>query len=138
MWRSGARSHRCVGVGVCGGGGGHRVSVFVQHLDGHRGDVDYRHSVVIEPGSRLAAVFGASASCNSRHHQCVAAVGEGLIVTARALDGTVEGLEHPLRRFCVCVQWHPEDLVFEAPHRRLFEAFASAAGVRATTRSEDS
>lgn len=34
-------------------------------------------------------------------------VGEGLIVSAKAFDGAVEGLETPDGRI-VAVQWHPE------------------------------
>jgi putative glutamine amidotransferase len=44
---------------------------------------------------------------NSLHHQVVDEVGEGLLVSAKAPDGVVEGLETPDRRL-VAVQWHPE------------------------------
>ena len=36
-------------------------------------------------------------------------MGEGLIATARAEDGTVEALEDPSLPFCVGVLWHPEE-----------------------------
>jgi putative glutamine amidotransferase len=86
------------------------------------------HSVNLVPGTRLADIVGAD-SClvNSRHHQAVARVGQGLVVSAEAPDGAVEGLEHPGKRFVVAVQWHPEDRVLShACDRRLFEAFARA------------
>ena len=101
------------------------------HLDipNHRpvsGEV-IRHNIAIAPFSRLAAVVGGAAcSVNSRHHQAVDRVASSLVVTAHALDGIVEAIEDPVRDFVIAVQWHPEDLVDEPPHRALFEAFAKA------------
>lgn len=87
---------------------------------------DARHRVRIEPGSRLARVFGDGLlSVNSRHHQAVAEPGAGLRVCARAEDGVVEAIEAGEGSFCLGVQWHPESL--DAGHRRaLFGAFATA------------
>ena len=80
---------------------------------------------MVDPGTKLAGIFGAGKrQVNSRHHQAVARVGEGLIVSARAADGTIEALERSDRRFAVAVQWHPEDLF--AQEQRLFEAFAES------------
>ena len=44
---------------------------------------------------------------NSLHHQTVDRIGQDLQVTARADDGTVEGLESSDGRL-LAVQWHPE------------------------------
>jgi putative glutamine amidotransferase len=67
------------------------------------------HSISIAPGSRLAAILGAtSVTVNSLHHQAVRQVGQGLLVVARAPDGIVEGLELTDHPFCVGVQFHPE------------------------------
>jgi len=110
----------------------HEGGTLVQHLDGHavvsQDRSDPVHSVVQEPGSRLATILGTGpVAVNSRHHQAVQRVGRGLRVTSRSDDGIVEGLERPDLRFGVAVQWHPEDQVgrFPAQHR-LFEAFAAA------------
>ncbi|MDR6685595.1 putative glutamine amidotransferase [Arthrobacter sp. 1088] len=69
------------------------------------------HDVVLAPGSKTAALYGApegtSIKIASGHHQAVARVGEGLVVTAIADDGTVEALEDP-SRWVASVQWHPE------------------------------
>jgi putative glutamine amidotransferase len=66
---------------------------------------------------------------NSRHHQAVALVGDGLVVSARSLDGLVEGIELPEKRFAVGVQWHPEDQAATDPvQARLFQKFAEALG----------
>jgi putative glutamine amidotransferase len=99
----------------------HPGGALLQHIEGHRTP----HEVGIEAGTRLAKIFGAGARpVNSRHHQAVAAAGEGLVISARAADGVIEALERAGRRFAVAVQWHPEDLL--ARDRALFEAFGEA------------
>jgi len=87
------------------------------------------HQILVEPGTRLAAILGAGAhAVNSRHHQAVDRVGAGLRVTARSTpDGVIEALERGDRRFALAVQWHPEDQARrDASQRKLFEAFAAA------------
>jgi putative glutamine amidotransferase len=90
------------------------------------------HTVEVAAGSRLAALLGAGElGVNSAHHQAVKAVGAGLVVTARALDGIIEGLESPTHPFCLGVQWHPEAMVESHPVMgRLFEGLADAARAR--------
>jgi putative glutamine amidotransferase len=91
------------------------------------------HAIRIEPGSQLSRVLGAdveaSCSCrvNSRHHQSVGRPGQGLVVAATAPDGVVEGIEAPDHRFCVGVQWHPENFWQSGEFRPLFDAFVAAA-----------
>ena len=46
---------------------------------------------------------------HSHHHQGLGRVGEGLVVTAHAPDGTIEGVEDPSLPFCLGVLWHPEE-----------------------------
>jgi putative glutamine amidotransferase len=59
----------------------------------------------------------------SGHHQAVARIAEGLVVTAVADDGTVEALEDP-ERWVASVQWHPEALELPAEERLTpFRAF---------------
>jgi putative glutamine amidotransferase len=117
-------------------------------LHQHLGDLDVSDhgqpgrsagSVTVEvtAGSRLQQALGTGAvrtSCH--HHQGVDRVGEGLVVTGRAEDGVVEGLELAEGGpWLVAVQWHPEDLAPEGgPHHRLFEAFVAACADDATGR----
>jgi putative glutamine amidotransferase len=87
------------------------------------------HRVAIEPGTLLASIARSEAwDVNSRHHQAVARIAKGLIVSARdSEDGTIEAVESPLRRFVIAVQWHPENQALQDPgQRQLFEAFAAA------------
>jgi len=101
-----------------------------QHIgDEHRqrGVAD-AHQVGVAVDSKLGhIVAGPEFLVNSRHHQAVDSVAPSLIVTARAHDGTVEGLEVPSHPFALAVQWHPEDRArTHLPDQRLFSAFARA------------
>ncbi len=63
---------------------------------------------------------------NSFHHQALDRVGEGLEVSARAPDGTIEGVEDPSRPFLIGVQWHAETLVHRVYEAALFHNFVDA------------
>ena len=77
---------------------------------------EFAHSARLEPASRLRAIFGATGvMVNSRHHQAVRNLGEGLAATAWAPDNVIEGLEARGQRFVVAVQWHPENLIDVSP-----------------------
>jgi putative glutamine amidotransferase len=64
---------------------------------------------------------------NSRHHQAVKDVAQGFKVSATAPDGVIEAIEDPAARFCVGVQWHPENFWRTGEFRPLFEAFVEAS-----------
>jgi putative glutamine amidotransferase len=94
-----------------------------------------RHGVEIEQGTRLARILGErELDVNSSHHQAIGDVAPGLVVTAHAPDGVVEGLEDPQHPFYLGVQWHPEDMGGEWSADALFGAFVEAAQRHATTR----
>lgn len=88
------------------------------------------HPVRLEEGSRLRSIFGSTeVMVNSRHHQAAQVTGTGLLSTAWAPDGVIEGLEASDLRFVVGVQWHPENMLDVSPQMlRLFEAFIAALG----------
>ncbi len=103
----------------------------VQHLPEVIGDEKHKqipgrfaeHRVRIEPGSRLGNVVGEHGPVKSHHHQGFGRVGDGLVETAWAEDGTLEGLEDPTRRFALGVLWHPE----AGEDAALFEALVDEA-----------
>ncbi len=88
------------------------------------------HEVSVAEGSRLADLLGRHhVVVNSMHHQGIKGLAAGLVATAFAPDGLIEGVESTVEdHFMVGVQWHPEDLVDCEPcMRRLFAAFITAA-----------
>jgi gamma-glutamyl-gamma-aminobutyrate hydrolase PuuD len=103
----------------------------VQHLPERVGHDEHKqvagtfseHAVDVKAESRLASLVGVGGYVTSHHHQALGRVGEGLVETAWAADGTVEGVEDPTRRFAIGVQWHPE--AGEDP--ALFEALVAEA-----------
>ena len=116
-------------LGICRGAQMLNVAfggTLVQDIgDGHTG---LRHAVRFEEGSKLAAIARPE-TVNSRHHQAIDRLGEGLCIAARsAEDGVVEGIEAVDRPFVLAVQWHPEDLAVDGEReaRALFAAFAAA------------
>ncbi len=64
---------------------------------------------------------------NSRHHQAVKDVAPGFTVSATAPDGVIEAIEDPQARFCLGVQWHPENFFRTGEFRALFEGFLEAS-----------
>jgi putative glutamine amidotransferase len=90
------------------------------------------HSVRVTPGSLLAATLSTrevpgGCRVNSRHHQSVGRVGAGLVASATAPDGVVEAIEKPGARFCLGVQWHPENFWRTGEFGSLFGGFVAAA-----------
>jgi putative glutamine amidotransferase len=88
----------------------------------------HRHTVLIEPNTRLEEIYGAGeVRVNSAHHQAVRQVGNGLRVSALAPDGVIEAIETTDPHwFCVGVQWHPESETASALDLQIFEAFIQA------------
>jgi putative glutamine amidotransferase len=68
------------------------------------------HEVRLEAGSLAARAAGEQRHVvKSHHHQGVDRVGDGLVVSGRALiDDLPEAVELPGKRFALGVQWHPE------------------------------
>jgi putative glutamine amidotransferase len=98
---------------ACGGS-------LLQHLPDRLGHDEHRpvagtfdgadQDVELLPGSLVADITGETHHvAKSHHHQGVDRVGEGLLVSGRAIpDGLPEAIEMPERRFVLGVQWHPE------------------------------
>jgi putative glutamine amidotransferase len=113
----------------------------IQHLPESVGTDDHKqipgefaeHPVEVKAETRLAGIVGERSDVTSHHHQGIGKIGDGLVETAWAADGTLEGLEDPSRRFAVGVQWHPE----AGEDRALFESLVrEARAYRAERRSE--
>lgn len=87
------------------------------------------HEVVVDASSALAHRLGQSRlHVNSLHHQGIRDLAPGLVATAHAPDGLIEAIEVPGRRFAIGVQWHPENLIADAPPMlALFRGLIEAA-----------
>jgi putative glutamine amidotransferase len=95
------------------------------------------HEVWVDKDTLLARLIGErlrdqdACDVNSRHHQAVKEVARGFRVSATAPDGVIEAIEDPAARFCLGVQWHPENFWRTGEFRALFEGFLEAASPRA-------
>jgi putative glutamine amidotransferase len=100
----------------------------IQHMPGPTGHMHLRHRITAE-GLLAAAVGRSELDVSCFHHQCLDRPGDGLIVTARAADGTPEAVQRPGGAgWFMGVQWHPEDLaVTDEPNQRIFTALVTAA-----------
>jgi putative glutamine amidotransferase len=96
-----------------------------------RTDYGIDHNVMVEPDSALAHLLGSlEFPTNSMHHQAALAIGRGLRAVAWTHEGVIEALdaefEHP---FFYCVQWHPEELMYDPIAQRLFTGLIEAASL---------
>lgn len=124
-------------LGICRGAqmlNVHFGGTIHQHLPDVVGHDRYRkpgqsftpEEMTISPGSLLSEALGGDLTVLGpvQHHQAINQVADGLVVTARGFDGIVQGIEHPDYRFCLAVQWHPEE---DASDDRLVGALIKAA-----------
>ena len=82
-----------------------------------------RREVRTRPGTELHRLLGPTAPVACHHHQALNRIAAELTPSAWAEDGVVEAVEAAGRRFCLAVQWHPE----EGADHRLFAAHVAAA-----------
>ena len=128
---------------ACGGSLHQDISSEIPNAAQHRlAPPDYErhyraHTVQVEADTLLGRLIQATGKThststlgvNSRHHQAVKQIGNGLSVVARAPDGVIEAVERPGSLFMLGVQWHPEDLVArDQAALHIFEGFVRAAG----------
>lgn len=108
---------------------------FLIHDDRGTSRQNLVHEVTVLEGTLLHQILGTDRTgVNSFHHQAVKDLGKGLIPTAWAPDGVVEGIELTDTSYFLGVQWHPEEFAHHgATFHSLFEAFVEAA-VRALTK----
>lgn len=87
------------------------------------------HPAKIAPGSRLAALAGATeVTVNSSHHQSPLEPGSELQFVAHAPDGVVEAVEWATPdKWVFGVQWHPERMTTDPLAAALFRELVAAA-----------
>lgn len=121
-----------------------RGGSLLQHLPDVVGSTRYNlgegnfadNEVAVDPDSTLAGMLGDKLVGKSYHHQAIDRLGDGLVVTARSDDGTIQAVELEGVPFGVGVQWHPEQ---DDEDIRLFEGLVDAARqYRRSSKSETS
>jgi putative glutamine amidotransferase len=133
----------CRGIQVlnvaCGGTLVQDIPTFVPGALEHKLSVpphkpyDLAHEVWLDKDTLLARLMrerlsdADSCETNSRHHQAIKQVAPGFQVSATAPDGVIEAIEDPAARFCLGVQWHPENFWRTGEFRPLFEGFVEAS-----------
>jgi len=109
----------------------------------HRGPADrtvLAHELQLLEGSRLAGICGRTElRVNTAHHQAIGRLGEHLVASGWAEDGSIEAIEwngdDGHEQWLVAVQYHPEDLHPAEPvHLRLFTTFLDQARAHRVTR----
>ncbi len=92
---------------------------------------DLQHDASLATGSRMTTLNGSElATINTSHHQAIGAPGKGLLITAQAPDGIIEGVEwRGDAQWVIGVQWHPERMAGDAFATRLFQDFVAAVRV---------
>lgn len=125
-------------LGICRGAqvmAVHRGGRLHQHLPevvGHElhsgsGPTFTETTATVDPDSLVASLIGPRAVVSCHHHQAIDAH-PGFTVSARSDDGTIEAIEERGQRFCLGVQWHPEERQDAGLFAGLVTAAAEYAG----------
>ena len=87
------------------------------------------HDILVERGSRLFDIVDSEiVRVNSFHHQAIKDLAPGLVITARARDSIIEGIESWDYDFLLGIQCHPEGMWDYHPQMAaLFATFVNAA-----------
>ena len=102
-----------------------------QHISNHMQNIPRDlpiHNVNVLYGTKLFCISKAEKiKVNSLHHQAVNVLGNEIIISAKADDGTIEAIEMPNKKFVLGVQWHPESLykIYDV-HGKIFKEFVNA------------
>lgn len=90
------------------------------------------HTVQVAPDTLLRRITGMdSFPVNSRHHQAIDRLGEGLRISARSEDGLIEAIEFENGYPGLALQWHPENLAAgRTDQQALFHWLAGVAEQR--------
>lgn len=88
-------------------------------------DEDYVHEVVIDKNSKFFSILKEEKiKVNSRHNYHIPPFLSANYISARSLDGLIEGVEVKNKKFIIGVQWHPETILEKDINaRKIFEAF---------------
>ena len=103
-----------------------------QHIEGHRQADEPRsiheQAVLVEKDSFLMDIIEENKIfVNTYHHQAIKKLSSELTTDAFAEDGVIEAVHAKDKRFCLGVQWHPENFYrLEKSASKIFESFVKA------------
>ncbi len=118
------RGHQVMNVALGG--------TLIQHVDGHQSEASDAHEVSIDENTLLFDIIKKRRiMVNSRHHQVVGKVAEGLRVSAVSVlssdqnGGYVEAIEPQDQKgpFLLGIQWHPEGIFDDVHSKAIFKRF---------------
>lgn len=100
-------------------------------------DKDYRHEIQIEKNSRLYKIIGTTNCKVNSIHNVIAKDNDikHFNRVAHDLEGNVEAIELPEKRFCLGVKWHPEIMTDDNRMQNIFKEFVSASNKRKEQRN---
>lgn len=89
------------------------------------------HAVRFAPDSKLLSIVNAGEiQVNTLHHQGISVPAKHLSVVGNCVeDGLYEAVELNDHPFLLGVQWHPEELTANPPHKSIFTEFVKACNV---------
>lgn len=86
------------------------------------GKVLQRRKITITQEGKISDLFGLkSIAVNSIHHQSIAQLGSGLVVSACDRHSIPQAIESTDCKFIIGVQWHPELMLHVKQHRQFFK-----------------
>lgn len=89
-----------------------------------------RRAIHLFKNTKISKIFHPlkEVSVNSIHHQSINKLGQDLKVSAKDTLGVIQAIEHQTNQapFILGVQWHPELLLFQKKHRKIFKTFVNA------------
>ena len=96
----------------------------LNHMQTSLDKKDVSHKVNFIPNTQIYCMLGPCAYTNSFHHQAVAKLGKGLVVTGTTSDKIIEAIEMPSHTFVLGVQWHPENMLDSSSNmKQIFHTF---------------
>lgn len=96
----------------------------------HHSNLNNAHKVYINNKSKLYKIINKDEiNVNSRHHDRL--IDTNLFISAISGDGVIEAVELPNYKFCIGLQWHPENLIdFDISSMLLFKSFINSCKER--------
>ncbi|MET3558137.1 putative glutamine amidotransferase [Streptococcus rupicaprae] len=94
-----------------------------QETKGHLQDklLGTHHQIDVVPNTKFSTLLQSGLQINSIHSQSIKQLAPGLTLTARdPRDGTIEAYEGTIGSPVIGLQWHPEFLLEDGHHSRLF------------------